>query len=695
MSARIDLAEFLTAYLAEVEEQATAAKSRVLAIEDAHRRHETNPRAVRDLFRSLHTIKGLSAMVAIEPIVGIAHRMEAVLRAADRAGGDLGPAALQAMVEGLAAIDVRTRALGAQTPVPLAPAALLAKLEALEAGETVTGAAALSLDLEIALSAKLAAFETQQLCRALDDGKRAVRIEFVPSAARAAAGETINAVRERLAEIAEIVRVLPVSRAPSDEAPGSLAFVLLLVTSATDEALAERAGTEAAEVRPIRRKELPRVLAAPAPPLAECDADAELPEEQPERRDLLRVDVSRVDDAMEKLAALIVSRSRLSLAIASITAASVDTRDLRQIAVDLGRQLRELRASILNVRMVRVAEVLDRLRLAVRGLCRTSGKLVRLEIDAGEAELDKAVAERVFPAVLHLVRNAVDHGIETPDERRAAGKPEEALVRISASARSNTQLELLVSDDGRGVDRARVAARLKADVPSSDAALLELLCLPGFSTRDEATTTSGRGMGMDIVKRTVVSQLGGELSLTTQVGVGTVFALHVPLTIAIVDAFVALCRAERFVVPVSCVEEILEVDHDRVGESPITRATGATYLGMFERRGEAVPLIDLASLLHLPPSAGIAAKGGRRALVVRRGGQPSAFVLDRVLGQQEAVVRPLADPLVSVPGISGASDLGDGRPTLVLDLVALAGVPPPGAIRGATAAPALLPRGME
>ena len=680
MSARVDLAEFLTAYLAEVDEQITMAKARVLAIEASHRKSETNPRAVRDMFRSLHTIKGLSAMVGIEPVVGIAHRMEAVLRAADRAGGDLAPAALEALIEGLAAIEHRTRALADQKAVPRPPVELLARLEALEAADAIKGSPAPTLDLDPALSAKLAAFERAQLFRALDEGRRAVRVEFVPSAKRAAAGETITGVRERIAAIAEIVKVLPVSLALSDGAPSGLAFVLLLVTSATDEELAEQAGVETSAVRPIGRR-APRESS----PRALAVLDPEIPEEQPERRNVLRVDVSRVDDAMEKLASLIVSRSRLTLAIATMSAESADTRELKQIAADIARQLRDLRSSILAVRMVRVAEILERLRLVVRGLCRTAGKQVRLEIDAGEAELDKAVAERIFPALLHLVRNAVDHGIESSDERRAAGKPEEGLVRIRASARSNTQIELLVTDDGRGVDSARVAGRLKTEVPSSDAALLELLCIPGLSTRDHATTTSGRGMGMDIVKRAVVDQLGGELILSTQPGAGTAFALHVPLTIAIVDAFTTQCSTERFVVPVSMVEEILELDPESVGLSPITRSSGGTHLGVFERRGEAVPLVDLASLLCLPSGNTV----GRKALVVRRGGQPIAFVLDRVLGQQEAVVRPLTDPLVNVPGVSGATDLGDGRPTLVLDLVALASARMPKALRAAIAVPAL------
>ncbi len=459
----------------------------------------------------------------------------------------------------------------------------------------------------------------------------------------------------------------------SRDAPGGLAFVLLLVTAADDAALAVASSAAPSSIRSI-------ALRAPRPsPLPSAADHGVLPagepepvEENLERRNVLRVDVARVDDAMEKLSSLIVSRSRLARVVAALDAASPHARELKQIAADVARQLRDLRSSILNVRMVRVRETLERIPLVVRGLRRATGKHVRLEMDVGDAELDKAVAERIFPAVLHLVRNAVDHGIELPAERRAANKPEEGLVRIAASSRSSTQLELLISDDGRGVDAARVAARAVVEVPATDAALLELLCRPGLSTAAEVTTTSGRGMGMDIVKRVVVDQLGGQLLLSTTIGVGTTFSLVVPLTIAIVDAFTAQCGGERFVVPVSMVEEIVEIDPTRVVSAPVSTAAGAAQLGMFERRGEAVPLFDLAAVLQTSRGEGPPGKG----LVVRRAGQPVAFAIHRVLSQQEVVVRPLADPLVNVPGVTGATDLGDGRPTLVLDLVALATMRP-------------------
>jgi two-component system chemotaxis sensor kinase CheA len=217
------------------------------------------------------------------------------------------------------------------------------------------------------------------------------------------------------------------------------------------------------------------------------------------------------------------------------------------------------------------------------------------------------------------------------------------------------------------VDAQRVAARAGAPVPESADALLELLCRPGLSTREAVTETSGRGMGMDIVKRIIVDQLGGELRLETRPGVGTTFTLRVPLTITIVDAFIFECAALRYAVPVGTVEEIIEVDPAKV-----TRAPGPSGAGvaLVSRRGAAVPVVSLERLLQGTQGA---EGSGSKAFVVRQRGEPVAFAVDRLMGQQEIVLRPLEDPLVKVAGVAGATDLGDGLPTLVLDLAGLGG----------------------
>ncbi len=679
----VDLADFLPAYLVEVEELLGTAHSHLLVLETAARQRSASPRAARELFRAIHTIKGLSAMIDVEPIVEVAHAMETLLRQVNQAGGRLSEVALEPLMEGLRAIEQRVRQLADRKPVTGIPKGLIDRLEGLEAGtqgNTSQPTRPAALELEPALAAKLSATEQEQLLAGVTAGRRAMRLDYVPSAESTAQGLTINTVRERVGRLGEIIKVVPLSRA----APGggNLTFALLVLTEAADAALLEALGGPPATVRQLAASPEP----APAEPLFPEPLAAEEVEEsvaEPRRNNVLRVEVARLDDALEKLAALVVNRSKLTRAAAELTAAGANTRDLMQVLQENARQLRDLRSAILHLRMVRVGDVLDRLPLLVRGLRRTTGKQVRLELEVGDAELDKAVADRLLPALVHLVRNAVDHALERPEERRAAGKPEEGLVRLECHARSSGRLELSVKDDGRGVNAAAVAARAGVPVPNSSTELLELLCRPGLSTRASADTTSGRGMGMDIVKRIIVDQLGGELRMETQPGVGTTFTLGVPLTITIVDAFVFECAALRYAVAVSSVEEIIEVDPSRLVRPPGLADGGVT---MVERRGKAIPLVSLERLLQRTTHRETIAP---KAFIVRQRGTPVAFAVDRLMGQQEIVLRPLEDPLVKVPGVAGATDLGDGQPTLVLDLSGL------GAARGGAVRPERGARGGE
>lgn len=669
MTGKGEFAEFLPAYLAEVDELLAVAQKELLAVEAAVRKGQAQPRAVRELFRALHTLKGLSSMVDVEPVVSLSHWMEASLRLADQAGGRLPESSVEPLVEGLRAIELRVRQLGAGKAASPAPASLLERLEAL--GPQVRDAAPerarpMALDAEAAFAARLTPSEREQLEGGLAGGQRALRLDFVPSAERAAKGLNINTVRERVAKLADIVKVLPLSGAAAGGA--SLAFALLLITRAEDAVLLDAVGGPPATVRSLAA----RAPAEPAAPDAGgLPGSAAAPDEaldEPEARrgrGLLRVEVSRLDEAMEWLAALVVNRSRLTRAVAALTQAGAPTRELTAILQENGRQLRDLRSAILRLRMVRVGDVLEPLPLLVRGLRRATGKAVRLELDVGDAELDKAVADRLLPALVHLVRNAVDHALESPEERQAAGKPPEGVVRLGCHARANGQLELTLRDDGRGVDPGAVARAASTAVPDSPDALLDLLCRPGLSTREEASRTSGRGMGMDIVRRIVVEQLGGELRMDTRKGAGTTFSVCVPLTVTLMDAIVFECAGRRYAVSVATVEELIDV-------TGVVRPAGADGVGLVERRGAAVPLVPLARLLDAPaPARGADAGPGAKALIVRQRGEPVAFAVDRLVGQQEIVLRPLEDPLVRVPGVAGATDLGDGQPTLVLDLGAL------------------------
>ena len=344
---------------------------------------------------------------------------------------------------------------------------------------------------------------------------------------------------------------------------------------------------------------------------------------------------------MENLSALVVTRFRLARAVAHLHEQGVNVRELSSIVNENAQQLRDLRACIMRARMVPVRELLERVPLIVRSMSRSTGKAVRLSIETGATELDKAVGERIFPAIVHLVRNAIDHAIEAPLVRRQLGKPEEGRVTVLCREHSNTELELSVSDDGRGLDRKQIASKAGRPEPRTDEELLQLITLPGLSTVEHPTSSSGRGMGMEIVKRIAERTLGGTLSLQTTPHVGTSFTLRIPLTLSIVDSFAFTCGHQAFVAPVSMIEEIVELTPTRVFSVP-ARGGRRAPLQMLEHRGETMPLLPLADLFSIHAATQRPSKG----LVVRRNHELFAFGVDRVLGQQEVVIRPLADPLV-------------------------------------------------
>ncbi|MDB4977106.1 MAG: cheA5 [Myxococcaceae bacterium] len=665
MAESFDRSEFIAGYLDEVEEHLAHANAQLLKLEAATAKGAPQLRMIRELFRALHTIKGLSAMVNVEPVVELAHEMEALLRVRDQSSTPVGARGVELLFRGVRAIQVRVRAFSEKKPIEPAPHELLGALHDLVTAETApTQASAALLSLPSELAQKLSPGDTEQLIQAIQAGSKAFCVHFAPSPERAAQGFSISSLRERLSTVSDIVKVVPRSVPKSEEAPSGLVFSLLLLAQAEPASIAAAAQLAESELEPVTLSQPGAVDSDPLDTRESSDSDA-LDSSDVLQHDTIRVEVSRLDDALEKLAALVVTRYRLEHAVRDLRESGADVRALEVIVGEHRRELARLRSSLTHARMVSMRQLLERVPLLVRGMARDSGKLVQLQIDAGRAELDKAVAERVFPALVHLVRNAVDHAIESSEERKRLGKPEAGQITVRCFERAGNQLELSVTDDGAGIERERVAKKAGVAVPEDDRGLLDLITRPGLSTRDTADARSGRGMGMDIVRRVAVGLLGGELSMRTQPGLGTTFTLRMPMSISILDSLTFRCGNQSFVVPLATVEEVIELDQAQVIGSPAPRGR-ARIARLLRRRGENIPLFELASFFALT-----AAPGLRSALVVQREGERFAFTVDHMLGQQEVVVRPLEDPLVKVPGVTGSTDLGDGRPTLVLDLWAL------------------------
>lgn len=658
MSDPLNSAEFVDGYLAEAEEHLSVARACLLAIDEAHKKGLLSPGPVRRLFRSIHTIKGLSGMVGAEPVVDIAHEMETLLRGAEQSGSGLSPLAVDAISRGLVAIEERNRSLSRREALSPAPRALLDELGAIQtraAPPLPTG----TLLLEPALLAKLSSSEQGQLLQGVREGRRALRVDFVPSPERSAEGFNITRVRERMAALGEIVKVLPFTLLGPDGGSGKVAFALLVSTRASDGEVADVVGARPDAVQVLASASTQDLSGAEGAPFEH--SIEEMAPAPGRERSFVRVEVSRLDDALERLAALIVSRSRLERACSAV-AQGGSSRELSATLAEHGRQLRQLRAAVMRARMVSMAEALDRAPLLVRGLTRSAHKSVQLTIDVGQSEVDKAVADRLFPAIVHLLRNAVDHAIEHPAERRRKGKPEEGVLSVRCWEESGSRLALEVRDDGRGIDPVKVAQRAGVPVPGDAAELLALIARPGLSTLEQATHLSGRGLGMDIVKRLIVDELGGSWQLSTEVDRGSCFTLTVPLSVTVLEAFSFLCADRTFVIPVSAVETLAGIEPALVTSAPHPGGAGLA-VRMLQHAGGSVPLFSLGSLLGLPA----ASPGSSKAIVVRREAELFAFEVDRMLGQQEIVVRPLTDPLVMVEGVTGSTDLGDGKPTLVLD----------------------------
>jgi two-component system chemotaxis sensor kinase CheA len=383
---------------------------------------------------------------------------------------------------------------------------------------------------------------------------------------------------------------------------------------------------------------------------------------------VVRVDLVRLDELIRMMGEMVTSRARLEDQVkqARKTLPSAEWRAMFESTQTMSRQLRDLRDGVMRVRMVQVGEIFDRMQFVVRDMARESGKRIIVDVVGQETEIDKFLIERLMDPLLHLVRNAVSHGLERPDERKSAGKPPEGRLTLRAAA-TGENVTIEIADDGRGIDVERVAERARATgllapgVLLDDARLLEVICYPGFSTRVEADRESGRGVGMDVVKSTVEA-LTGTLSLSTEKDQGSRFCIELPLTLAMADVLIVAVRGQTYAVPQSTVREVFEVDPSAV--------RALEHNEIIAHRGGALPLLRLSEFFKL--SEPKQSRDGRfHVFVTGTGTNALGIAVDRIVGQQEIVVRTIGDSLVQVPGIAGATDLGDEKVVLILDVPAL------------------------
>ena len=430
---------------------------------------------------------------------------------------------------------------------------------------------------------------------------------------------------------------------------------------------------EIADAPPITPQEASAPLspgAAPAAPVAAPAATAEHPEVASGGRSAAakpgatttRIELERIDRVVNMVGELVISQAMLGQIVQDLPEGT--SGRLAQILDEVIHHTRELKDSVMSMRAQPVSSVFQRMPRLVRELSTKTEKKVRLEMAGETTEVDRSIIERLGDPLTHIIRNSVDHGIETPADRLAVGKNEEGTIRLSAEHRGG-RIIIQIADDGAGINSERVLKKAREKgLVSPDAVLSEdeianLIMLPGFSTAETVSDISGRGVGMDVV-RSNIQDIGGRISVKSERGRGMTIQLALPLTLAVMDGMVIKVGQQTYVMPLSAIVECL-----RPARADISNLIGTR--GMLQLRGEFVPLVNLGDLLDIGSLAG---DGGESVVIITDAGEGTRFglVVDELCGHQQVVIKSIEESYGSVPGIAAATILGNGRVAFILDV---------------------------
>ncbi len=599
-------------------------------------------------FRALHTIKGSGAMFGFDAVAAFVHDFETAF---DRVRGGLAPCTPALVTAALQARDhIRALIEAPEQALPARGAELLAALRlAVDGADAATSspqpAAAMEWQIRFHLGPEALVNGTNPLLmldelRALGPATVTALVDAVPP---------LDDVDPETCHLGWQVRLRSsCSRAAIEEV-----FIFVSDDAKIDISLVGDAPAPAAPPAPAPSAAVP-VAAAPVQPVAErARGEGDIARVGGS----LRVQAERLDALMDRVGELVIAHARLS------QLATGGEAGLTAVAEEIGRLVAELRDTTMSIRMLPIGSLFSRFRRLLHDLSRDLGKPVELVTSGEETELDKTMIERLADPLVHLIRNAVDHGLEAPAVRLAAGKPEGGCIRLSAR-HSGAEVLVTVSDDGRGLDAERIRASaiekglIAADARLADHEIHQLLFQPGFSTAKEISAISGRGVGMDVVKRTV-EQLRGSIEIATRPGRGTDVTLRLPLTLAIIEGLLVRVGDGCYAIPLSAVEECVELPPQEDGRS-------AGY-SLLQIRGALVPFLRLRELMRCttPPDP------HQKVVIIAAGDQRLGLVVDQILGSHQTVIKSLSRLHADVKTFSGATILGDGSVALILDVAHL------------------------
>jgi two-component system chemotaxis sensor kinase CheA len=612
------------------------------------------------IFRSAHTLKGNSSMLGLEEIARFTHTLEDLLDQLRKGKRAATPPTVDAL---LASGDV-LRGLMTRAQAGIA----VASAEEQDATRRV----------EEALRAILSGARAPEVARpraaapeAAPGAQTLYEIRFRPPVDMMRRGlDPVHVIRG-LEELGDVLKVEPSQgRLPAltemDPEQCYLGWVIWLLSSRS-QAEVEARFDFVADPDAVTIESLPMGGGAPRLEAPDRPAATAAKGATPAEAASIRVPVEKVDRVINLVGELVITQSIVAQTVANFSMDQLPR--LAEAVAQMDRHARELHERIMGVRMIPIKTLFARFPRLVRALTAAVGKQALLETAGEETELDKTVIEKIGDPLTHLIRNAIDHGIEPPEDRVRAGKPERGTVRLEAYQQSGN-IYIEVADDGKGLDRDRIVAKavenglIDPDQPVTDEEALALIFRAGLSTAEQVTEVSGRGVGMDVVKRNVES-LSGSISIRSTVGRGTCFVIKLPLTLAIMDGQSLRVGDQVYIMPLTAIVESI-----RPTETAVTRILdrGETVTV----RGQAVPVIRLHELFGVTPHATDLTQA--LVVIVELDGRLAAIMVDELLGQQQVVIKGLEHNFRKIDGVVGATILGDGRVALILDVPGLLGL---------------------
>ena len=667
----MDSAQYAELFLTESREHVSAINHSLLALE----RGAGGDEPVGAIFRGVHTIKGMSATMGYTAVASLSHELETLLDLVRKGGrtvdarlmdllfraADLLERAIESAVSGVAAVDV-------------APMVAQLQAEASRSGTPTYSSLAVTSEFPIGMTSEFQIPVTSEFPIATADAWTApvpqgpgllVRVRLI-------AGTPLKGVRaflvvEAAKKLGTVGTVSPaIEQLQADEFENDFAFRLTTELTEDDVIAALRRAGDVDEVRAGESAAAPAAVSAA--PTNGNGASAVTPANGNggngaggiRQQRSVRIDLRRLDNLMNLIGELVITRGRLMQLTSPI-----DDPALAETVAQTSRLVADLQDEIMTSRMVPVWQVFDRFPRLVRDAARSVGKPVEFTIEGKDVELDRSMLDEVGDPIVHLLRNAIDHGLEAPDVRRANGKPESGRLTLSA-VRDRSAVAIRVTDDGRGIDRAKVLTRAReqglvdaSKTELSDEELFRIISQAGFSTADKVTDLSGRGVGIDAVHNRVRA-LGGSVDMRTSPGQGTTVTLRLPLTLAIVRSLLARLGDETYAIPMTHVSETVELHPD------ILHTLKGREVLMI--REEVLPLIRMRQLLGYE---GEATRGLEQVVVVEMAERRAALVVDALIGQQEIVVKQFDGVQNGLALFGGATILGDGAPALIIDVSSL------------------------